>query len=129
MNLNISMTPLTHHPIVTGIKCYPQLGQKLTDRDVGKYFVRVYPYCDSNIDAHIWYYMPHGKDVEKVREYGLKLLRFEYDDDQECIITEEAPLYRSKEDSFVKELVFSQSWNDGYWANVENLIDHIKNVL
>lgn len=99
-----------HHPIFSGEYVYPELGQILTLADIGKEFVRIYPYLVNN-KCYDWSYIPDC-DEHEIRKIRL------------IDITAQKIIYSSKPPTMLH--TFNISWNDGYWTPVEKFLEHIK---
>jgi len=110
-NPNATCEPVDgHHPNSDYSRVYPQLGRKLKEADIGKEFVRVYPYEEKYWSCII--------DRPFIEYYKL------ISNTAQQIIFQES--YPQRPDFKSEQLCLPVAWNDGYWAPAQIVVEQLK---
>lgn len=96
---------IKRHPNCPDRTSYPKyLGRELTSNDIGRLFVRIYPYVDGD-----WSYIPRGETPEEVTKAELKLI--DILPDGKLLFFREHKFFSSK----------PELYNDKFWSPAEKV--------
>lgn len=110
------MNTLTNDSCLSITSFPPNLGKKLTPKDVYKTFVRICPHrCNTEEPIDDWSYIPE-KSLESLKEKEIFLVR----------VSPKGKLLFFKDIEFIKT-GSKEKWNDGRWASTDEVAQYILN--